>query len=75
MNDAVANHVLCVADRGPGGRATRARIEVLIMEVRRSADHCKPMVDIGIWIIRGPEVELGFDHLRELQVNDMSAAV
>jgi hypothetical protein len=45
------------------------------MEVRRSADHCKPMVDIGIWIIRGPEVELGFDHLRGLQVNDMSAAV
>src|SRR5262245_50721826 len=29
MNDAVAKHVLCVADRGPGGRAARARVEVL----------------------------------------------
>ena len=35
-----------------------ARVEVLIMEVRRSADHCKPMVDIGIGIIRGSEIEL-----------------
>jgi hypothetical protein len=28
------------------------------MEVRRSADHYKPMVDIGIGIIQGPEIEL-----------------
>ena len=58
MNNAVANHVLCAADRGPGGRAARARVEVLIMEVRRSAAIGKPMVDIGIGIIRGPEIEL-----------------
>jgi hypothetical protein len=35
-----------------------ARVEVLIMEVRRSAAIGKPMVDIGIGIIRGSEIEL-----------------
>jgi len=41
-------HSLSRFNRGPGGRAARARVEVLIMEVRRSAAIGKPMVDIGI---------------------------
>lgn len=54
MNDAVTNHVLTVAlVVAQLGRASR-----LIMEVRRSAAIGKPMVDIGIGIIRGPEIEL-----------------
>ena len=45
MNDAVANHVLCAADRGPGGR--------------RGSGACRGAYHGGkIGIIRGPEIEL-----------------
>jgi len=33
------------------------------------------MVDIGIGIISRPRDRIRFDHLRELQANDISAAV